>query len=180
MIGSLMRNNCKKEEIDSCTQNIVYDNTSCEQYIKKIDLTKATQVQEDSSIQKESNFDESNSTSYIELPKKESFVASLFSFKGRTRRTRYWLINIFIALLFVPANIEGDYMSDGVAIFTLLIFIPAIWIMLANAVKRFHDMGRSGWYYLFSIIPIINIGVAIYLGFYRGEECDNKYGPNPY
>lgn len=52
--------------------------------------------------------------------------------------------------------------------------------MLANAVKRFHDMGRSGWYYLFSLIPIINIGVAIYLGFYKGEEFDNKYGPNPY
>lgn len=173
-------NNCKKKETDYCTQNVVYDNTSCEQYIKKINLSKSTYAQEDSSIHVESNIEESDRTTYIESPQKESFLASLFSFKGRTRRTRYWLINIFTSILFVPANLEGDYMSDGVATFTLLIFIPAIWIMLANTVKRFHDMGRSGWYYLFSIIPIINIGVAIYLGFYKGEDCDNRYGPNPY
>lgn len=173
-------NNCRKNGTENCTQDIVYDNTSCEQYIKKIDLSKSTQAQENSTIQGETNAGETNSSSYTTESENKSFLASLFSFKGRSRRTRYWLINIFTSLLFVPANLEGDYMSDGVATFTLLIAIPAIWIMLANAVKRFHDMGRSGWYYLFSIIPIINIGVGIYLGFFKGEECDNKYGPNPY
>lgn len=71
-------------------------------------------------------------------------------------------------------------MSEGVAIFTLLILIPSIWIMLATCVKRLHDLGKSGWMALLSLIPIVNFIIGIYMAFFKGEECDNQYGPDPY
>lgn len=66
----------------------------------------------------------------------DSFWKSLFSFSGRNCRTRYWLTNFCVSIPLLPANLSGDYMSDGVAIFTLLIFIPVMWISIANVAKR--------------------------------------------
>ena len=64
--------------------------------------------------------------------------------------------------------------------FTLIFIVPVAWIALANNVKRFHDLGKSGWWVLGLCIPIVNLLIAIYLGFFKGEECDNQYGPDPY
>jgi uncharacterized membrane protein YhaH (DUF805 family) len=109
-----------------------------------------------------------------------SFWKSLFSFNGRNRRTRYWLTMICMNLLFLPANVSGDNMSEGVAVFTLLIFIPAVWILLANVVKRCHDLGKSGFFGLLMLIPLVNIIIGIYLAFFQGDLDDNEYGPSPY
>tara|TARA_B110000459_G_scaffold179685_1_gene205868 strand:- start:986 stop:1153 length:168 start_codon:yes stop_codon:yes gene_type:complete len=48
------------------------------------------------------------------------------------------------------------------------VLIPGI----AVAVRRMHDVGKSGW---FILIPIYNIILA----FTDGDSGDNKYGPNP-
>ena len=51
-------------------------------------------------------------------------------------------------------------------------FIPAWLFMVAQSVKRCHDMGHSGWYIF---IPLYNI----LLFFWEGESEGNEYGPNP-
>lgn len=171
-------NSCRKKGTSACLQKIVFDSTSCDQYLKKIDLSKSQESQVPSDSYKEvidncSNIDNSQNM------EQTSVMSSLFSFKGRIRRTRYWLTNIIIGILFIPVNIEEN-ISDGVAVFTLIIAIPAIWIMFATCIKRLHDLGKSGWYYILSFIPFINIVIGIYMAFFKGEEFDNKYGPNPY
>ena len=105
--------------------------------------------------------------------------AYAFLFDGRIRRTRYWLTMICTNLLFFPANISGDNMPEGVATFTLLIFIPAVWILAANVVKRCHDLGKSGFFALLMLIPLVNIIVGIDLAFFQGDLNDNEYGPSP-
>lgn len=174
-------NNCRKNGT-SCSQNILFDGITCVQYVKKLDLSK----QQDNSISSSSDIkievDNTQTTNEQRntVQEQSSFFSSLLSFKGRIRRTRYWVTNFCIGLLFIPSNMEGDTMSEGVAIFTLMIFIPSIWIMLAACVKRLHDLGKSGWMALLSLIPIINFIIGIYMAFFKGEECDNQYGPNPY
>ena len=174
-------NNCRKNGA-SCSQNIIFDGTNCDQYVKKLDLSK----QQDNSIHSPSDIkievDNTQTTNEQcnAVQEQSSFFSSLFSFKGRIRRTRYWMTNICVSLLFIPSNMEGDTMSEGVAIFTLLILIPSIWIMLATCVKRLHDLGKSGWMALLSLIPIVNFIIGIYMAFFKGEECDNQYGPDPY
>lgn len=58
--------------------------------------------------------------------------------------------------------------------------IPCIWILLASLVKRLHDLGINGWFVCLSIIPMVYAFFLIYAAFFKGQECDNKYGPNPY
>lgn len=177
-------NNCRKNGTSSCSQNIVYDSTTCNQYAKRLDLSKQedtnyTFTPSDIKIDVDNNNQTANEQN-DSIQEQSSFFSSLFSFKGRIRRTKYWLTNFCIGLLFIPSNIEGDNMSEGIAIFTLLICIPAIWIMLATCVKRLHDLGKSGWMALLSLIPIVNFIIGIYMAFFKGEECDNQYGVNPY
>ena len=54
------------------------------------------------------------------------------------------------------------------------------WIGLAAEVKRWHDCGKSGWWFFIIIIPILGpIWKLIELGFFRGTEGWNEYGSDP-
>lgn len=174
-------NNCRKNGT-SCTKSIVYDSRPCDEYIKKLDLSKSdnnsSQTTTSTNQQYYPNNTQTSATSNTGN-QSSSFISSLFSFKGRIRRTQYWLTILCIGLLYTPANISND-MSNGVAIYTLLIFIPTMWIYLANIIKRFHDLGKSGWFTCLLFIPVVNFIFGIYIAFFKGEECDNEYGPNPY
>ena len=60
----------------------------------------------------------------------------------------------------------------------LAFMLPAI----AVAVRRLHDLGWSGWWYLSILIPFVG-GVAAIIMFIafmmRGNDGPNKYGPDP-
>jgi uncharacterized membrane protein YhaH (DUF805 family) len=46
-------------------------------------------------------------------------------------------------------------------------------------VRRLHDTGRSGWWLLIGIIPLIG-GIVLIVWFAQdGERGVNRFGPNP-
>ncbi len=111
----------------------------------------------------------------------------LFSFSGRVPRSVYWLYFLayyivyffFYLIIFVyrSARTEAGPLDFAVlTIISIFIFV-SLYTSLAIQVKRFHDRDRSGWFLLLSLIPIVNIWVLIELGFLRGSEGDNEYGP---
>ena len=104
---------------------------------------------------------------------------SPFSFKGRIRRLEYGLsvlIYSVIAILFqviLVFNAAGSSSGvGGASIVFLLILLPCLYFMLAQGVKRSHDLGNSGW---FVLIPFY----GLWLIFADGEKMPNKYGDNP-
>ena len=68
--------------------------------------------------------------------------------------------------------LEADEISGGFALIWLLLYIPMIWIILAQGAKRCHDRGNSGW---FQIIPLYYIIML----FGDGERHRNQYGEDP-
>lgn len=54
-----------------------------------------------------------------------------------------------------------------------------IWTSLAIAVKRWHDLGHSGWNHLLVLVPIIGLIPAAILLFKTGQPEENEYGPAP-
>lgn len=76
-------------------------------------------------------------------------------FTGQARRKEYWM---FI-LIYVIIN--AVLMMLGLNIISLLValglFIPSISI----ATRRLHDTGRSGWWQLIVLIPLIGFIILI-------------------
>ncbi len=60
-------------------------------------------------------------------------------------------------------------------LYTLAVLLPGI----AVAVRRLHDIGKSGWWILISLVPIIGGIWLIVLLATDSEPIENEYGPNP-
>jgi hypothetical protein len=61
----------------------------------------------------------------------------------------------------------------------LVVYVLLFIFGLSLQVRRFHDLGHSGWWALLGLIPFINFGVAVYLIFVKGDAGQNAYGaPN--
>jgi uncharacterized membrane protein YhaH (DUF805 family) len=92
-----------------------------------------------------------------------------FSFEGRIRRTEYGLSVIIYAVFENIISRLGSETGGGII---LILLIPVIWLLLAQATKRCHDVGNSGWWQL---IPLY----GLWLVFQDGDHGPNQYGENP-
>ncbi len=96
-----------------------------------------------------------------------------FSFKGRIRRTEYWITHFIYSAYAMPMELmPEDDINPIFALIWLMLFIPFMWFYIAQGAKRCHDRGNSGWYQL---IPFYGLWMA----FGDGESHSNEYGPDP-
>lgn len=111
-------------------------------------------------------------------------------FTGRARRSEYWYFTlgnvIIMLLLYIPLigsmATSGGEPGAGSLIFSGLVGIFALGIVipsLAVAVRRLHDTGKSGWFYLISFVPFIGGIILIVFMCQDSEPGANKWGPNP-
>lgn len=59
------------------------------------------------------------------------------------------------------------------------VMIVTTWISFAGYVKRFHDLDKSGWMSLLCLIPLVNLFILIWIGFFKGTTGANRFGPDP-
>lgn len=100
---------------------------------------------------------------------------------GRINRKSFWIgtLNVFAAeliLALLMATHEGNYLAVGVfGLLLLALIYPSVCI----CIKRFHDRGKSGWWVLIGLIPVVgSIWYLVELGFLRGTRGPNQYGPD--
>ena len=101
-------------------------------------------------------------------------------FTGRATRQQYWMfvliyIVIYIALAVVDAVLQS-ILGFGflVAIFSLVLLVPSI----SACARRLHDTGRTGWWQLIGLLPIIG-WIVLIVFLVQDSHPDNEYGPNP-
>ena len=104
-------------------------------------------------------------------------------FSGRSRRKEYWMFCLF-SVIFTIATMVLDWVLGSTVgigygliygLYSLGVLIPSI----AVSVRRLHDVGKSGWFLLISLIPIIGAIWLIILVCSDSEAGESKYGPNP-
>ena len=99
-----------------------------------------------------------------------------FNFEGRARRSEYWwfvLANFCasIVLSFLGNLINFPWLTT---ILSLALLIPS----LGLTARRLHDIGKSGWVMLISIIPIVGAILLIIWCAKDGDPQPNQYGPS--
>ena len=105
-------------------------------------------------------------------------------FDGRARRREYWmylLFNFIFAMLALTIdNVLG--LTLGGLPYGVFYFCYAAAVLLpgiAVAVRRLHDVGKSGWMILIALIPIVGAIWLLVLMLTDGDQGENEYGHNP-
>ena len=103
-------------------------------------------------------------------------------FSGRARRKEYWffilwyvVISIGLAIIDAVAGLRIGDAGILQGLYALALLIPS----LAVTVRRLHDTGRTGWWLLIILIPLIGLIVLLVFMFLDSEPGENAYGPSP-
>ncbi len=106
-----------------------------------------------------------------------SAVQQYFNFEGRNTRTQYWMFILFYMIFYVVCAIVGKVI--GTTLIALLYSLALLLPSIAAATRRLHDTGRSGWWQLITLIPLLGIIVLIVFLAQDTTPGENQYGPNP-
>ncbi len=98
-------------------------------------------------------------------------------FKGRARRKEFWMFMLFNAIFSVVLGLVDGMLGTQFfgLIYSLAVLIPSI----AVNVRRLHDIGRTGWWVLIGLIPVIGFIVLIVFAATEGDKGSNEYGSDP-
>ncbi|MBR4748015.1 MAG: DUF805 domain-containing protein [Abditibacteriota bacterium] len=108
-------------------------------------------------------------------------------FSGRARRREFWeyqlvvwILTTVISLIDGALKLQIDLPSEtdpGIlsSILGLLLLLPGLGVL----VRRLHDIGKSAWWILIPILPIIGSIWLLILECKAGDKGPNNYGPDP-
>jgi uncharacterized membrane protein YhaH (DUF805 family) len=94
-------------------------------------------------------------------------------FNGRASRPEFWWFMLFC---FVVNMLAGMIFRGWIStLISLALLVPS----LAVGARRLHDIGKSGWFQLLGIIPVIGWAILIYWTVQPGHAGANQYGDAP-
>ena len=105
-------------------------------------------------------------------------VKNYANFSGRARRSEYWY---FALANFIFGAVSG-VLSVAYPEFMYLVYIVGLALLvpgLAVSVRRLHDIGKSGWWYLIGFVPYIGALVLFVFFVKDSQPGENKWGANP-
>ena len=115
---------------------------------------------------------------YIEVLRKYAV------FSGRARRKEYWYFVLFNAIFGVALSLIDLILilwseTVGIGLLNIIYSLAVLIPFMAVSVRRLHDTGRTGWWMLMSLIPIIGWLVLLVFNVQGGDPDANRFGPNP-
>jgi uncharacterized membrane protein YhaH (DUF805 family) len=118
----------------------------------------------------------------------KSFWSNYTNFKGRARRSEYWLVQLFLVITnLIAAPIDLALMNwdtdrfianGGGGIIGLIWILATIVPAIALLIRRLHDTNRSGWWALIGLVPLIGAVVLIVFTVEDSADGENIYGPS--
>ena len=97
--------------------------------------------------------------------------AKYADFSGRASRSEYWWFVLFEVIVLIVAQLIHQYVY---AIAALGFLLPA----LAAGARRLHDIGKSGWFLLLGLIPLVNF-YLLFLLVQPSQSESNRFGAPP-
>ncbi len=91
------------------------------------------------------------------------------TFRGRAKRPEFWWFMLFCML---AISLAEGFVGEGFSgLVTLAVLVPTF----AVSARRLHDIGRSGWWQLVGLAPLVGVLVVLYWYVQPSEPYQNKY-----
>lgn len=98
-------------------------------------------------------------------------VRSAFSgyatFSGRARRSEYWWFYLFTVLVGIGTSVVDSILDlafdNELGVVNMLASLALLLPSLAVTVRRLHDTGRTGWWMLLPVVPVI-VMICVVIG----------------
>lgn len=108
----------------------------------------------------------------------KSVYSNYVNFTGRAMRSEFWYFMLFyfiayLVLAFIDLEVLGGQILTS--LFALATLLPGIGV----AVRRLHDIDKSGWLILLNFIPLIGAIILIVWYCQAGTPGPNRFGPAP-
>ena len=111
---------------------------------------------------------------------KYTVMSNYVKFSGRASRSEFWRFTaVYIGINFILQLLQSImpmFISDVFSFIDTVFWIALILPSLGLYVRRMHDVGKSGWWVLLWLIPIIGWIISIYWLALRGDDMSNAYG----
>ena len=118
-----------------------------------------------------------------------SFWKRYRDFRGRSRRSEYWFIQLFLVVTNIAVaiidlalmgwDVDRFVANGGGGIVGLVWILVTIVPALAVLVRRLHDTGKSGWWALVGLLPLVGAIVLLVFTVTDSSPGENKFGPSP-
>ncbi|MDD9883623.1 MAG: DUF805 domain-containing protein [Gammaproteobacteria bacterium] len=93
-------------------------------------------------------------------------LVKFFDFRGRASRSEFWWFFLFTSILFVLDDLFPDSYRTLSFFLLMLIEVP----LCAVAVRRLHDVNRSGWWILsYAHHPVTSIAIGLHMLLHAGS-----------
>lgn len=99
-------------------------------------------------------------------------MGRLLEFSGRSRRSEYWWTSAAVGM---AESILSNAFEGSAA----LLSVVSMLLLLAVQVRRLHDIGKSGWWLLVNLIPVVGQIWLFVLLVRDSTPGENAYGANP-
>lgn len=189
---------CKKCGAKLENANIVQDSESLNTNVdsSSIDVGNRLETESNNGIILGVNTNEENNKSHQENDNEETMIkgttisfmgvikkcfCNYVNFSGRANRKEFWyfyLFNLIIYLVvyFLLFAVSNEALILTFASIAIVYGLGTILPNIAVAVRRLHDIGKSGWWYLLFLIPYIGSIILIVFFCMKSDQNENKYG----
>jgi uncharacterized membrane protein YhaH (DUF805 family) len=107
-----------------------------------------------------------------------------FELGGRSSRRQYWLFALF-SMVLILLGFWADFATGGIdprvhqlGFFSLFALIVHVIPGVTVTVRRLHDSGRSGFWYLLNFVPFGGLVLLVFMCLGPTGEAE-KYGDDP-
>ena len=118
-----------------------------------------------------------------------SFWKRYRDFRARSRRSEYWFIQLFLVVTNIAVaiidlalmgwDVDRFVANGGGGIVGLVWILVTIVPALAVLVRRLHDTGKSGWWALVGLLPLVGAIVLLVFTVTDSSPGENKFGISP-
>ncbi len=92
-------------------------------------------------------------------------------FQGRIDNVNYFY--------FAVAGLVASFVLGMIPVIGWIISLAIAVVGVGTTIRRWHDLGQTGWLTLLGLIPVVGLLVVIYLCWKHGTGTPNMYGEAP-